>query len=266
MRLFLFFAILFIGLRSLAITAPEVVRVTYVTYPPFVIETEDPKRPIGAIVDYWEKVLAPEGKFTIEWVGPLSYPRALQQVQEGSVDAIVSIPMDIAEKRGIRYSKSIDFSARQGILMLKNEKFQGTVEPGAFKGKVFAMLGGGRVPPPLKDAGVSWLEVGSEHDPISRSLQMLFAGRVSGVMLAASDAGLFYAAKIGRIDELKVVYLPAPDDILKTSVGLSPKMPAKLAERILAVGESKTTKKYEFDKNVANYIRGAGRLPANTKK
>jgi ABC-type amino acid transport substrate-binding protein len=266
MRLFLSFVVLFIGLRSLAIAAPEVVRVTYVTYPPFVIETEDPKRPSGAIVDYWEKVLAPEGKFVIEWIGPLSYLRALQQVQDGSVDAIVSIPMDIAEKRGIRYSKSIDFSARQGILMLKSEKFQGTVEPEALKGKVLAMFGGGRVPSSLKDAGVSWLEVGSEHDPISRSLQMLFAGRVSGVMLAASDAGLFYAAKIGRVDELKVVYLPPPNDVLKTSVGLSPKMPAKLAERILAVGDSKATKRYEFDKNVAKYIQKARRIPASTKK
>jgi hypothetical protein len=173
--------------------------------------------------------------------------------------------MDLATKTGIRYSKEIDFKARQGILMLKTEKYQGTFESEAFKGKIIAMLAGSRIPKSLQNAGISWLEVGSEHDPISRSLQMLFAGRVNGVMLVSSDAGLFYAAKIGRVNDLKVVGLPAPDDVLQTTIGLSPKMSEKLANRILAVGDTKATKNFEFEKKVAEYIRQAGSSPANKK-
>lgn len=264
MKLLVFLAVIFFNLSAFCLGRDKIT-VAYIVYPPFVMATDDLKHPRGVIVDFWNQ-LAQESNFEIEWVGPLSYPRGLKQVIAGELDAVVSVPVDMAVKQGFVFNPKILLSAQQALIVLKDTAVEEPLVAAKLKGKVITKMSGGRTPPFLKDTDIRWEEIGSEDDPISRSLQMLLAGRVWGVVVASEDSAFYYASMIGKLDQIKAV--PLPGEILDTTIGLSPKLKSSITKRILEAGDKNIAARFDFKKHIANYLKDAGKdhVPATKLK
>src|SRR4051812_44846536 len=105
---------------SFSAELPEL-RVSYFSYPPFIIETDKSGSPRGAWVAYWEEVYAPAAKVKIKWVGPNSYPRARREATDGNVDAIAAVAVSLAEAEGLRYPKNFRVMTPRALVVLKSE-------------------------------------------------------------------------------------------------------------------------------------------------
>ncbi|OUR95486.1 hypothetical protein A9Q84_16770 [Halobacteriovorax marinus] len=65
----------------------EVIKMGFYTVEPHTIVCEKPNKPCGAMVEYVEKYLAPNLKIKIDWVGPMSILRAVEQLLKKKIDS-----------------------------------------------------------------------------------------------------------------------------------------------------------------------------------
>lgn len=142
----LFTTLIFL-LISFASDAAQTVRIAYLNYPPYFIEGPDEAHPSGVLVDYWEKTVAPAAKLKIEWVGPLSLPRAVVMMKNGKVDVLCAVPLALAQKEGFFLPPKLTFKTRQGIIVLKDNEKNEIKSVKELKGKIIGKLGGGYLPP-----------------------------------------------------------------------------------------------------------------------
>ncbi len=253
---FLFFILLPLTLPARDLESAAV-RVAYTPYPPFVIEGSNPSQPRGVFIDYWEKQIAHKAKLKLEWVGPISLARAKMMVLNGDAGALASIPMDSAEKEKFVYSPKVKFFTHQAIIVRANEDLKEIKTPTDLKGKTIAKLRAGFDSPFLRDSGAKIDEIGLADDPMAHAFQMLLFKRVWGVYLVSGEAGAYIAARMGKLDEIKVLELPEDPPTFSATIGLSPKMKPELQKAILTAAEINDPGLFNLTKSLNRYLQDA---------
>lgn len=91
---------------------------------------------------------------------------------------------------------------------------------------------------------------------------LFYKNRFWGVYLISVDAGIYFAAKMGKQDQIKILTLPAPDHSYTGRVAFSPKIDPKLAE-VLIKTSAQIENRFDFKKSLNDYIKG---VATETKK
>lgn len=77
----------FLVLLSFSITAKvNSFKMGYFTVAPHIMVCDKSSRPCGALVEYIDKFILPQINYDIQWVGPMSILRLLDQMKKGNVD------------------------------------------------------------------------------------------------------------------------------------------------------------------------------------
>lgn len=232
-----------------------VLRIGTWDYPPnMIIKTSGGKTQFqGAIVDVWEKYIAPEADLKIVWVGPLPFPRAMLMLEQGTIDAVqhLSLTPDRAEK--FVFSKEPIMWGRQGILVKKTEPLEKITKIEELQGKEIGMIAQGYLAPFLlshKDK-INFKEL-SGVDSAEKNLLKLLNGRIWGVYFTFPDVLVYHATQLGRRDEIKLIGFPGSEKDEVTYAAFSRKLSPALITKIDNAIQ-KVNDKYDYLKLIEKY-------------
>ncbi len=78
----------------------------------------------GALIDLWEKHLAPAMDVEIEWQGPLPPNRLFLALKEGELNSIALLAKNDEREKTFDFPKEMFFAMEAGIAMLKEYKLE----------------------------------------------------------------------------------------------------------------------------------------------
>ncbi|MFH2130136.1 MAG: transporter substrate-binding domain-containing protein [bacterium] len=158
----------------------------------------------GALVDYWEKHVAPAMGVRVEWVGPLPPNRLFQALEKGQINAIAFLGKSKARAEIYDYPEQSFYSSTSGIAVLNSypdSKISSIDELIQFKIGYFSK---GVKPPLMQDKRIKWDYVASA-DWKKVNFNKLVAGRIGGVFDAEFYTLKYEMEKLGFADRLKAI-------------------------------------------------------------
>lgn len=241
-------------------TSPlTVVQVVYTDFPPYVISQPDPAKPRGVSVEVWEKYIAPAAHIKVEWVGPVSFVRAISLLKSGKVDAIFGAMISTSNQQGFIYPEKFRTWVRPGLMVLKKTHLEKITSGKDIADKSIGFMAGTPLGSFFGNPKTSYVrdELFSEGSFI-KNLEKLKSERIWGIYDISRDTLLYNAARMGLYDQVKLVSFPESEKSEPASIALYKDMNPQLAKRIFnATDQSKAAT--SIDKMVQGYIDEAAK-------
>ncbi len=229
---FLAFVILFAEQVSFAKTK---LRIGIWDYPPnLIVSTVHDKAEIkGAIYDVWSSIIAPHADLEIIWVGPLPFPRALQMLEEGTIDAVQHLSLTAERQSKFQFSKHPIMWGRQDIVVNKKEVLEKIENVEQLKGKNIGMIAQGYLAPFfLNNKSLINFEELSGIDSAQNNLKKLISNRIWGIYFTFPDVILYHANMMQINDQIKLIGFPGSDKDEVTYAAFSKRVSSKTIARI----------------------------------
>lgn len=219
-----------------SLSAKVVFRIAYWPYPPNLIVDRlgaTASAPKGAIVEVWEKYIAPRADLEIRWIGPVPFSRALTMVENGEADAVQHLSRTPEREKIFHFSRHPIMWGRQGVVVLAKDPLERIKALDDVKGKKLGMIGDGYLAPFFQENRKSLLlEEIFGQEAAQQNVRKLLASRLWGIYFTFPDVLLYYAALAHRTRELKVIPFPGSEKDEVTYAAMSRKLDPKLVERI----------------------------------
>ena len=246
---------------AFSVHAKTVLRVGTWDYPPnMIIKLENNKPKFsGAIVDVWEKFIAPEAALEIQWIGPLPFPRAMQMLEEGSIDAVQHLSLTPERTKRFIFSKEPIMWGKQGIVVKKDEPLNQITKIDQLRGRTIGMIAQGYLAPFFQNNKSELkLEELSGIDSAQNHIRKLRSGRIWGIYFTFPDVLFYHATQIGKREELKLIQFPGSSKDEVTYAAFSKKLPSKLIQK-LDKAIQKANDKYDYHQLANKYSRATSK-------
>lgn len=254
--------IILLAILASSVNAKTKFRIGTWDYPPNMIITMNNGKPQfqGAIVDVWEKYIAPKADLEIVWVGPLPFPRALQMLEEGSIDAVQHLSLTPDRAKKFIFSKERIMWGKQGIIVKKSEPLKEITEVAQLKGKVIGMIAQGYLAPFFQNnkSQIIFEEL-SGVDSAPNNIQKLINDRIWGVYFTFPDVLIYHAAQLGKRDLIKLIPFPGSEKDEVTYAAFSQKVSPELVKKIDKVLQ-KANDQYQYTKLIEPYLKANKRV------
>lgn len=204
---------------------PEVVTVGVFLMAPFVME--GPDGPHGAVIEFFDKEIAPRMGVTFKWERPMTTARLEQSLISGRVMFTPVLSRNAERARaGIRYAGGMHISFTPCLALLDQHRLKAIVSQADLANMKIGWVQGGVLPGFMLHPAIQIDRIGSV-DWITANLEKLRLGRVDAAYFSNAYTPRYYAAQTGM--KLKVLELPGP--VPQLFGAFSPKAPASLDER-----------------------------------
>lgn len=231
-----------------ACAAPETVTVGVFLMAPFVMEGKD--GPQGAVIDFFDREIAPRMGVEFKWERPMTTARLAQSLRSGRVMFTPALlKNDERIRQGIRYAGGMHIPFTPCVAFLESHPILAITSTADLANMKIGWVQGGVLPQFMLDPKIELDRVGSV-DWITANLEKLRLGRLDGAYFSNTYTPRYYAAQTGL--RLKVLALPTPTAGLYGA--FSPTAPAGLDERYRRAAEEAFAggRFYEYlDKTIA---------------
>ena len=152
--LFLSVALQSFSIHAVSSQAAEIIKIAYFNFPPHISFVQD--RPAGALVDYWEKYLAPEMAVSIEWVGPLPPVRIFKMLKHGDVNCAAFFAKNSERVSKYDYPLYPFTHMQAAIAVLKAGRIKDIKSVQDLNGLELCFFKDGFIPPEMVDQNIEW--------------------------------------------------------------------------------------------------------------
>jgi polar amino acid transport system substrate-binding protein len=165
--------------------------------------------PKGALVDYWEKYIAPQMDVAIEWVGPLSLNRLQNSLDEGSIDASVLLAKNPERAQKFLFPSSSFTEMQPGLALLKSNPLNKIEKVADISNLKIGYMTGGVITPFMKDPSFK-LDLITSNDHLFQNMQKLLTGRIDAVYHPELIIMKYVFSKHSDINNFRFLPLPEP--------------------------------------------------------
>lgn len=207
--------------------AADTITVGVFTVAPYVTAGDDGPR--GALVEFFEKEIAPRMQVRFHWERPVTVARLEQNLIAGRV-----LFTPILGKTPARELAHIQFAGEPQIrftpviALLPDHPLQAISTPSDLAGITVGWVQAGALPPFMQDARIR-LDLAGAIDWERTNLDKLRLGRIGGAYFSDRHTARYYAVRTGM--QLKLLSLPVPGTPLYAA--FAPSAPPALVERYL---------------------------------
>ncbi len=161
----------------------------------------------GALVDYWEKYLAPAMNVKVEWEGPIPPLRLMKKLETGDINVIALLAKNKERAKKFDYPETSFYRMTSAIAVAKDNPLNkiNTIEDiiemkmGFFKK--------GFKPPVMRDPRIKWEYVNATDWKIL-NLRKVLKKRLDAAFDAENNTLLYEINKYGFGDKMKVLLIP----------------------------------------------------------
>lgn len=234
-------------LASSSFAASRTLKVGYFRLEPHLIPKEG-GAPTGAAIDYFKKHIAPEMGVDVEYVGPLSLPRILAGLEDGSLDAAVLLAKN--PERLAKFSfPNLPFNEMVSAVLVLNDsglKAISTVKD--LQGITLGTGDGVFIHPALREIK---LDKAPGTDWLMTNLKKLEAKRVDAVYNADRDSSVYQAKLMNLTSKVRVLEVP------DTKVGMYTAFSKKNADLVPVYDAAlkKVMAKTPYDSLLSPYLK-----------
>ena len=229
----------------------ETIKIGYFELEPYV-GGQAGQKPTGASVDYWEKHLAPQMGVTIEWVGPLTVPRLLKDLESGAIDAIVLMAKNPERASKFLFPSQPYTTQEASIVVLKTSPIKKINKIEELYGLNIGYHAGAFVPPYMKNDKIK-IDFTTSETYKQDNFNKLLKGRIDCIFDVNDISNLIEAKMFGHSDKIRLIKLPvAPTNIYSLFVN------SDRGKSFLAAYEkanNKLVKQGVYDKLLKAYLK-----------
>ena len=191
--------------------------------------------PHGALVEFFEREIAPRMHVRFQWERPTTVARLEQNLIAGRVLFTPILAKTAArEAAHIRFVGEPQIRFTPAIAVLPEHPLNALNAPSDLAGVTIGWVQAGALPPFMQDAHIR-LDLAGAIDWERTNLDKLKLGRIGGAYFSDRQTARYFAARNGL--RLKLLDLPVPGTALYAA--FSPSAPPELVERYLrAAGEA----------------------------
>ncbi|GAB2876344.1 hypothetical protein GCM10027277_52190 [Pseudoduganella ginsengisoli] len=214
---------------ALAQPPADTITVGVFTVAPYVIAGDT--GPHGALVEFFEREIAPRMHVRFQWERPTTVARLEQNLIAGRV-----LFTPILAKTSAREQAHIQFAGEPhirftpAIAVLPEHPLNALTAPSDLAGVTVGWVQAGALPPFMHDPHIR-LDLAGAIDWERTNLDKLKLGRIGGAYFSDRQTARYFAARNGL--RLKLLDLPVPGTALYAA--FSPSAPPELVERYLRV-------------------------------
>jgi ABC-type amino acid transport substrate-binding protein len=219
----------FLPSAALAQDAPpvETITVGVFTVAPYVIAGDDGPR--GALVDFFDREIAPRMHVRFQWERPMTVARLEQSLVAGRVLFTPILAKTTArEQAHIQFAGAPQVRFSPAIAVRPDHPLNALASPADLSGLTIGWVQAGALPPFMQDSHIR-LELDGAIDWERTNLEKLRLGRIGGAYFSDRQTARYYAARTGM--QLKLLNLPVPGTLLYAA--FAPSVPPALVERYL---------------------------------
>ena len=206
----------------------ESIRVGYFIVAPFTFIEESNNELKGAVVEFLEKIIAPEMGVKVIWAKEAaSIPRLLFQIKNHELDACSGFAKNPERAKILNFPRNPTVEATSGLALIKNHPLQDVTKVEDILGLKIGYVHKAYLSPFMRDSRIRF-EFVSQKNAIFINLQKLLAGRIDAQYQPNVTPLLYYARQVNVEDKIKIVYLP---EKMRIYTAFSKKSGKDLAER-----------------------------------
>ncbi len=214
-----------------AAAEPEVVTVGVFLMAPFVMEGKD--GPQGAVIDFFDREIAPRMGVKFKWERPMTTARLEQSLYANRVMFTpVLFKNEERIRKGIRFAGAMHIPFTPCVAFLADHPLKAITSPADMANMKIGWVQGAALPQFMLEANIQLDRIGSV-DWITANLEKLRLRRVDGAYFSNTYTPRYYAAQTG----LRLKVLPLPTPIPGLFGAFSPKAPAGLDQRYRRAAE-----------------------------
>jgi polar amino acid transport system substrate-binding protein len=189
----------------------EKLRLAYFSTPPLICATLDPVKPIGAVIDYFEKIIAPKIGVEIVWhLAPLARINFL--LNNGLIDGVVTYPHNKDRAKLLYYSQKRLHALEPVIVVQKNHPLKSIdkVDDILKHNMVINIHPRSILPKLMQDHRINYNYIyGMQFN--RRNLEMIVKGIAESGFSASSLVLKHHIKQMGLDDQLRLVYIADSD-------------------------------------------------------
>lgn len=163
----------------------------------------------GALPDFIRKEIAPGSGMEFVWLAPMSFPRAMQSLREGSMDLMLiysDVTNDTPKDLGV-FSWSY-ISTHPQLAVMRNSSLAEIKHLSDMQGMSIGWLGGSAIPDELVPLAIKWQLV-YEPNWQAINLRKLASGRMQAAFFGNEYSAMYFARE-EHVD-IRLVPLPMPE-------------------------------------------------------
>lgn len=205
----------------------ETVTVGVFTVAPYVTAGDD--GPHGALVEFFDREIAPRMQVRFQWERPVTVARLEQNLIAGRVQFTPILARTTArELAHIQFTGEPQVRFTPVIALLPDHPLHAISTPADLSGVTVGWVQAGALPPFMQDARIR-LDLAGAIDWERTNLDKLRLGRIGGAYFSDRHTARYYAVRTGM--QLKLLNLPVPGTALYAA--FAPSTPPALVERYL---------------------------------
>jgi len=211
--------------QAQALPPVETVTVGVFTIAPYVKAGDD--GPHGALVEFFDKEIAPRMGVRFQWERPVTVARLEQNLIAGRVLFTPILSKTAArELAHIQYTGESQIRFTPVIAVLPEHPLHAITAPADLSGVTVGWVQAGALPPFMQDARIRF-DLAGAIDWERTNLDKLKRGRIGGAYFSDHHTARYHAARTGM--QLKLLNLPVPGTTLYAA--FAPSAPPALVER-----------------------------------
>jgi len=204
---FIIYFLIFFSSSTYAVE-PPIIRMGYFDIKPHLYKSDGSEKPGGAAINYFE-IVAEEISYTVEWVGPLAFPRMISMGEAGQIDGLMTLT-DWAKDKFI-YPDEPAFTVSSVFVFKADTPIRRINGIDDVKGRSVGWI-------PSAPASQFVIDHSDELDVIYSTkpdwmrtyLTRLIAGRIDSLHDLNEFSYLYVAKTLGLSDKIKVIKLSEP--------------------------------------------------------
>ncbi len=239
----------FTGAYGLSMANDQVITMGFFNLSPHTFVEPGSDTPMGAGIDYFNAHAELMG-YSVEWVGPLAFPRLISDLEAGAVDGAVFLSRSPDREEFLHYADRPFVTLNAVLAVNQNHPLQEVTSPEDIRGMTVGFLADSAMGPFMTDnadivtfdniAGQNWME---------QNIRKLVNERLDAVFDRNSFSIQYEANRLGLADQIRILTLPEPPGLVYA--GFSKKSPQgqALVEAFNAVFTDSTL---DYDTFLAN--------------
>lgn len=189
----------------------KVVIMAYFPLPPHVTLSDNKSRPEGPAVDYVEMVLGKMG-YSVKWEH-LPFPRILEGLKSGTIDGCQFFSKSEEREKFVYYPEVSFFSAQPHLVFPKKHRINSISTVDDIKGLKIGYMKDAQPSRFIQEnLDVLSMDYVQSDQAFQSNMEKINAGRIDALHSLNKLTVRYNAAKLGMLDQIKMVDLPEPPD------------------------------------------------------
>ena len=201
----------------------------------------------GSTVDYFNDFMKEIG-YKVEWIGPQPFPRLLDELKTGKIDALVGFSKTEDRKTFVYYADKPYLVREFYIFLKKTNPLKEIKTIKDIENMTLTYVIGGKLPK-FFDSFMDRIKMDyvSTDNWIEIAVKKLLADRTDGIVTGSKEAVFKHLSEIGKENEVKTLVIPG-DEELYLGISKSSKNGKSLVEKYNKNLKKTKLDLYEYEK------------------